>query len=268
VRSPTVTLPGRLAVSRRDVHGVADHRVLAAHRAREHLARVHAHAEGERHAVGVTQPLVDLGHRVLHAERGANRTLRVVLVRDGRTEDRHHVVADVLVHAAAVALHLFTEAAQAALNEAFHGLGIHRLRHRRVTGQVSEHDGDLTALLGEREHAGLDHRRTRRGRLLHRGAAVHAEAGLGGELGAADGAATLQRAAARHAEARALRVLVRTARTDLARHGSRTISRHAGGVCDVCCVFRARELTGTPLKSGRSCRSHEARAVLNHLEEA
>ena len=51
---------------------------------------------------------VDLLHRGLHRQAGAHGALRVVLVGDRGAEDRHHVVADVLVHPAAVAHDLLT----------------------------------------------------------------------------------------------------------------------------------------------------------------
>ena len=186
----------------------------------------------------LAKSLVHLGHGLLHPECGADGALGVVLVRHGRAEDRHHVVADVLVHPAAVALHLLAEPAQAALHEALHRLGVHRLGHSRVARQVGEHHRDLAPLLRQRERARLDNRRSGRRRFLHRRAAVHAEARLGRQLGAANAAATLERAATGHAEARTFGVLVRTARTGLARHGHRTISRGRSSVCDFCCVLR------------------------------
>ena len=107
--------------------------------------------------------LVDLGHRVLHAERRADRPLGVVLVRDRGAEDRHHVVADVLVDGAAVALHLLPEPAQAAVDQALDRLGVHALRDGRVAGEVGEQDGDLAPLLGQLRRGGHG-RSLRRGR--------------------------------------------------------------------------------------------------------
>ena len=71
----------------------------------------------------VGKAVVHLGHRRLHAEPGADRALGVVLVRDRRAEERHHVVADVLVDGAAVALNLLPEPEQRAVDERLHGLG-------------------------------------------------------------------------------------------------------------------------------------------------
>ena len=66
--------------------------------------------------------LVDLVHRQLHREAGADGALGVVLVGDRGAEDRHHVVADVLVDAAAVAGDLLAEAAQGPVDHRLHRL--------------------------------------------------------------------------------------------------------------------------------------------------
>ena len=55
--------------------------------------------------------VVQLGDRVADRERRADRALGVVLVRDRRAEQRHHRVADELLHRAAVALELARGAA-------------------------------------------------------------------------------------------------------------------------------------------------------------
>ena len=161
-------LGGGLEASR-DVDGVADDGVSVADCARDHLAGVDADPQSKAHPVGQAEALVQLGHRLLHAEAGADRALGVVLVRDWRAEDGHHVVADVLVDSAAVAVDLLAEAAQAAVDEALHRLRVHALGDRRVSGEVGEDDGDLAALLGQ----GL-RLEARRRRLLHRDGAAGA----------------------------------------------------------------------------------------------
>ena len=128
------------------------------------------------------RPVVHLGHGGLHAEPGAHGALGVVLVRHRRAEDRHHVVADVLVDRAAVALHLVAEAQQRAVHERLHRLGSMPLGERGVAGQVGEQHRHLAALLGrDRGSAGGRRPRARRGpaRRVERRAAGHAEAGLG-----------------------------------------------------------------------------------------
>src|SRR5439155_1063691 len=74
------------------------------HRAGQDLAGVDAHAQSELRVI--RKAPVHLLHRGLHPERGAHRALLVVLVGQRCTEHRHHVVADVLVHRSAEALHL------------------------------------------------------------------------------------------------------------------------------------------------------------------
>jgi hypothetical protein len=184
------TLPDRHAArlgcrlqARGDVDGVADDRVAVADRAGDDLARVDADTQREVHTVGGAKALVDLGHRVLHAESGAHGALGVVLVRDRCTEDRHHVVADVLVDASSKTVHLLPQPAQAAVYQALDGLRVHALRDRRVAGEVGEDDRYLAPLLREG--------RGRRGSLGRRGlgrggssirrereAAIHAKACL------------------------------------------------------------------------------------------
>ena len=186
------------------VDGVAGDRVAGAHGARHHLAGVHAHAQVEVHAG--REALVDLPHGGLHAEAGPHGALGVVLVRDGRAEDGHHVVADVLVHGAAVALDLLAEPHQGAVHERLDGLGVHALGHRGVAGEVCEEDGHLAPFLGRLLDRPRD-RGTRRGDLVELRAAAHAEARLGGRGRAAVRAAALEPGAACHAERGAGRIL-------------------------------------------------------------
>ena len=180
--------PGRGLEPGGNVHRVADHRVSVADRACHDLAGVHPDAEREVHLERAGEALVDLAHRLLHTERRAHGALGVVLVGDRGAEDRHHVVADVLVDGAAVTVHLLTEPAQRPVDEALHGLRIHALRDRRVARQVRKHDRHLTALLGKVDRRAW-WRRRRRWRCqragLEPGAARHAEARAGGSLRAA-----------------------------------------------------------------------------------
>ncbi len=186
----------------RHVHRVADHRVGLAHCARQHLARVDPHAQVEVHPR--RQVLVHLRHRVLHAEPGADRALGVVLVSHRCAEDRHHVVADVLVDRAPEARHLASEAHQGPVDERLHRLRVHALRERRVAGQVGEQHRDLASLLGWLLGGPG---RPRRGLVLERLPAAHAEAGLGWSRSATGRAALFEPRAARHAETRAGGVL-------------------------------------------------------------
>ena len=210
-------LPGRLQ-ARGDVDGVADDRVALPHAAGQHLAGVDADPQLEGDVVEVALELgVDLAHRLLHAEGGANGALGVVLVRHRCPEDGHDVVADVLVDLAAEALDLLAQAPQAPVDEGLDLLGVHALSHRGVAREVGEHDGDLAALFGGRCLGDCRRRRRRGGPGLQRRAAVGAEAGVGRNGLAAGRAALFQPRAAVHAEARALGSFRPTA---LAHHAS------------------------------------------------
>ena len=147
--SPTVTLPGlrRRLEARGDVDRVAHHRVAVADLAGQHVAGVDPDPQREAAAGGGGDVLVDLLHRGLHRQAGADGTLGVVLVGDRRTEHRHHVVADVLVDGAAVADDLLPEPAQRPVDDRLHGLGVHALGDRRVAEQVGEQHRRLAALL-------------------------------------------------------------------------------------------------------------------------
>ena len=86
----------------------------------ERLAGVDADAELELGLL-VEDPVAD-------RERSANGALGVVLVRDGSAEDRHHRVADELLHRAAEALQLVAQAGVIRAEERAHLLRIHLLR--------------------------------------------------------------------------------------------------------------------------------------------
>ncbi len=188
------------------VHRVADHRVRLAHRAREHLAGVHAHAQLEVHALG--QPGVDLRHRVLHPEARPDGALRVVLVGNGSAEESHDVVADVLVDRSAIALDLTSEPQQRSVYLRLHLLGVHALGEGGVAGQIREQHGHLAAFV----ERGRGRCHGRSSRAVERGTAVHAEAGSVRRRRAAGPAAPFERLPAVHAEARASRVLGATGR--------------------------------------------------------
>ena len=100
---------GRLEARRRVDHVARSH-ALALGRAGaerdQRLARGHRDPDLEvEHRIG----LVQLADRVADRERGADGPLRVVLVSDRRSEERHHGVADELLDRAAVALDLLAK---------------------------------------------------------------------------------------------------------------------------------------------------------------
>ena len=68
-----------------------------------------------------------------------------------RAEERHHRVADELLHRAAVAFELRANAGVVRTENRLHVLRVHRLRPRRKADEVAEDDSDdlaLTARVG------------------------------------------------------------------------------------------------------------------------
>ena len=74
------------------------------------------------------EPFVD--RELADGERGPHGALGVVLVRDGRAEERHHRVTDELLDGAAVALELGSDAGVVRAENRCHVLGVQRLRLR------------------------------------------------------------------------------------------------------------------------------------------
>ena len=127
------------------VHDVAHRRVVAAgpERAHQHLARV----DPDPHADVDAQLGRGQRERLLHPQGGAHGALSVVLVRGGRTEQRHDGVADDLVDAAAEGVDLGHEPPEAVVDQVLHLLRIPRLGQRGVPDQVREEDRDDPTLI-------------------------------------------------------------------------------------------------------------------------
>ena len=77
----------------------------------------------------------------------AHGAQRVVLVRDGDPEDRHHRVADELLHRAAVTLEDDAQILEVAAHACAQRLGVRRLAERGRADEVAEEHGDDLALL-------------------------------------------------------------------------------------------------------------------------
>ena len=75
---------------------------------------------------------------------------RVVLMRRGDAEHRHHRVADELLHRAAVPLDRLRHGVEVAHHDAPERLGVQALAERRGARHVAEDDGDGLAYLGGR----------------------------------------------------------------------------------------------------------------------
>ena len=93
------------------------------------------------HARGV------VGEDALHRERGAERPLRVVLVRDGRTEYDEDRVADELLDGPVVPDRLLGEVFEDARHEDLQLLRVHLVGQLGEPGEVGEEHRHETALL-------------------------------------------------------------------------------------------------------------------------
>ena len=132
------------------------HVQIGADRAHDHLARVQAHADADRDAVLPSHALGVPLHRLLHPERRIARAHRVVLVRQGRAEERHDPVAHDLVHGALVAVDGLHHVLEHGVEELARllGIAVGEQLHRAL--EVGEEDGDLLALAFERGLGGED----------------------------------------------------------------------------------------------------------------
>src|SRR5262249_45297956 len=101
------------------------------------LARVHRDPDLEL-------PL--LGDPIADRQRGTHRPLRIVLPCNRSTEQRHHGVADELLHRSAPALELVAKPLVVRAQDAGDVLGVELLRRRRETDEIGEEDGDDLAL--------------------------------------------------------------------------------------------------------------------------
>jgi hypothetical protein len=128
------------------VHDIAERGVIAAgpQGADEHLSGVDPDADLGTDPMQVAQ----LGEGLLHAQPGAHRPLRIVLVRDRRAEQRHDRVPDDLVDLAAERVDVSCEALEAEVDEVLDPLGIGGLRERRESHEVGEQDRREPSFVG------------------------------------------------------------------------------------------------------------------------
>ncbi len=123
-----------------DVHRVADHRVVHAALGTDvpgnHLAAGDADARLEpdaRHGRDL-----EPRHRLLHLQRGAHRTLRVVRVHHRRAEEGEDAVAEQVGHRAALALDRVARHRQVAVQQVERVLGCLVGTDRGIAAQVGE----------------------------------------------------------------------------------------------------------------------------------
>src|SRR5687767_7413864 len=143
----------------------------------------------------------------------------MILVREGRAEERHEAVAEELVDRALVAMHLRERGLEEPAQQRVHGLGAEPFGERGRADDVAEQYGDGLALALDRAPRGEDllgemTRRVRRGRRRRRtgggdggGAALDAEPRAIGERVTAGGTDRRQLLTALETELRAARIL-------------------------------------------------------------
>jgi hypothetical protein len=150
--------------ARRGVHHVAGGHPLPLARPRverdERLAGIDAGADVQ---VEPLVRLVQLANRVADRQRRPHGALGIVLVRDGRPEQRHHRVAAELLERSSEPLELRTHARVIRGDHRLHVLGIEPLGAGGRADQVGEDDGDELPLLGRnrRSRSGRDRRAAR-----------------------------------------------------------------------------------------------------------
>ena len=92
-----------------------------------------------------------LAHPVADDEGGPHRALGIVLVRNRRSEEGHHRIADELLDRPAVALELGAQAGVIRLEHRADILGVHLLGSAREADEVGEENGHDLALLACRD---------------------------------------------------------------------------------------------------------------------
>ena len=142
---------GHRLQSSRHVDDVAHRRVLsgAGDGADHHLARVHPDAQVQRPVdvdLGVNEPVEGL----VQLERGPDRPIGVVLVRDGGAEERQDRIAQHLVDRAAEGFDVDDQALEGGVDEPFQPFRVEMLREARIAHDVGEQDGHDAPFLGRR----------------------------------------------------------------------------------------------------------------------
>ncbi len=222
---------GELLHALRQAHGVTlggvVHAQVVADLADDHVARVEADARLEVQAVLAAQLLAERAQGVAQVQRRVAGPLRVVLVRDGRPEERHDAVPRVLVDGPLEAMHTVGQDLEEAVEDRVPDLRIQSLgqlhralhvgeEHRHLLALTLQGGLRLQDLVGQvlgRIVAGVVFRSTSC-RLRGTGAALVAEPDASRELGTAPRTLDGHACTALEAETRADRVLMAAARAD------------------------------------------------------
>ena len=130
---------GRLLEAGGDVHRVAGGREsLAAVLADQHFARRDSGPHAQPDAEIALELVVQVLDALADLDAGAKRPERVVLAREGNSEDRQDGVAEELLDPPAVALQHASDLVEVALEDTPQDLGVERLPEARGVGDVGE----------------------------------------------------------------------------------------------------------------------------------
>jgi hypothetical protein len=130
----------------REPLGGVVHPQVVADLAHHDLARVQPDAGGEVEAVLALHFAGLVGEIVPELQRRIARALGMVLVGDGRTEERHHAVAGVLIVGAFEAVDSVRQHLKEAVHDLVPDFGIDGTREGDGSFHIREEDGDLLAL--------------------------------------------------------------------------------------------------------------------------
>src|SRR6185312_3153783 len=111
---------------------------------------IETHAGCERQAAFAFELLCEATKLLAEMEGGVAGTMRVVLVRQRCSEERHHAVTGVLVDRAFEAMNAFGEDLEEAIENTVPLFGIDLLGELHGAGHVGEEHGDLLALALDR----------------------------------------------------------------------------------------------------------------------
>ncbi len=116
----------------------------------EDLAGAHTDAQPEPHAVRTFEPFVQPLETVLHRQRATQRPGRIVLVRAGNAEQRHHGVADELLHDPTLGLDGRPHLVEEGVHDGRQFFRIELLAHRGTADTIGEEHRHDLALIAHR----------------------------------------------------------------------------------------------------------------------
>ena len=187
------------------------------------LTGVEAHPDGEVEGVLESHLVRVAPQLLLKVERGVTRTLRMILVRERRSEQSHDSVAGILVHRALEAVHAICEDLEKALEYAVPLFGVELLgqlhrplhvgeQHRHLLALAFEGGLGLQDLLSQMPRRVVARRARRDRPFADFRTALETELRGGRQLGAAGGAARGEGGTAFEAELRSVGALATTPR--------------------------------------------------------